>query len=241
MTSPLTIPVAVDIVALTVIDHTLHALVVRRGIEPFKDHLALPGGFLREGEQTEEAAARELEEETGITPPGHLEQLRSYGPEGRDRAGQFSPSPTSSSPPRSHQPKREADAAGTVWHPVDALLAPSHPRLRPRTDPRGRRGARPFQRVEYSPLGPHPSAAPSSRSHSCAPHTKPSGDRRSTRAIFIAKQQKPHLSSSQREARCARVPGARPPSTASSRASMLRPSSSTHPCAAHPLQPRPRQ
>ena len=67
MTSPLTIPVAVDIVALTVIDHTLHALVVRRGIEPFKDHLALPGGFLREGEQTEEAAARELEEETGIT------------------------------------------------------------------------------------------------------------------------------------------------------------------------------
>ena len=43
MTSPLTIPVAVDIVALTVIDHTLHALVVRRGLEPFKDHLALPG------------------------------------------------------------------------------------------------------------------------------------------------------------------------------------------------------
>ena len=66
MTEPLTIPVAVDIVALTVIDHTLHALVVRRGIEPFTDHLALPGGFLREGEQTDEAAARELEEETGI-------------------------------------------------------------------------------------------------------------------------------------------------------------------------------
>ena len=87
MTSPLTIPVAVDIVALTIIEHTLHALVVRRGIEPFKDHLALPGGFLRESEQTEEAAARELEEETGITPPGHLEQLRSYGPEGRDPRG----------------------------------------------------------------------------------------------------------------------------------------------------------
>ena len=78
MTEPLTIPIAVDIVALTVIDHTLHALVVRRGIEPFKNHLALPGGFLRDGEQTEEAAARELEEETGITPPGYLEQLRTY-------------------------------------------------------------------------------------------------------------------------------------------------------------------
>ena len=87
MTQPLTVPIAVDIVALTVIDHTLHALVVRRGIEPFKDHLALPGGFLREGEQTEEAAARELAEETGITPPGHLEQLCTYGPQGRDPRG----------------------------------------------------------------------------------------------------------------------------------------------------------
>ncbi len=87
MTQPLTVPIAVDIVALTVIDHTLHALVVRRGIEPFKDHLALPGGFLREGEQTEDAAARELAEETGITPPGHLEQLCTYGPQGRDPRG----------------------------------------------------------------------------------------------------------------------------------------------------------
>lgn len=80
MTQPLTVPIAVDVVALTVIDHTLHALVVHRGIEPFKDHLALPGGFLREGEQTEEAAARELEEETGITPP---DTSNSCAPTGR--------------------------------------------------------------------------------------------------------------------------------------------------------------
>ena len=43
MTKPLTIPIAVDIVALTVIDHTLHTLVVRRGIDPVSyTHLTLP-------------------------------------------------------------------------------------------------------------------------------------------------------------------------------------------------------
>ena len=40
MTQPLTFPIAVDIVALTVIDHALHALVVRRGIEPFRNPAA---------------------------------------------------------------------------------------------------------------------------------------------------------------------------------------------------------
>ena len=229
MTSPLTIPVAVDIVALTVIDHTLHALVVRRGIEPFKDHLALPGGFLREGEQTEEAAARELEEETGITPPGHLEQLFSYGPEGRDPRGPIlsvaylllapSFSPTQASTPSLRpphpSPSTTRESSRTAW---------SAPAPRSNTHP-----------------WPHPSAAPSSRSHSCAPRTKPSGDQRSTRAIFIAKQQKPRHSSNQPAARCARALGAQPPSTALFQASTTRPSSSTHPYAAHPPQPRPRQ
>ncbi len=98
MIEPVTFPIAVDVVALTVIDHTLNALVVRRGIEPFRDRLALPGGFLRSGEQTDQAAARELEEETGVTPPGHLEQLRTYGPLGRDRAARFFLWPTCSWP-----------------------------------------------------------------------------------------------------------------------------------------------
>ena len=60
MIEPVTFPIAVDVVALTVIDHTLNALVVRRGIEPFRGRLALPGGFMRSGEQTDTAAAREL-------------------------------------------------------------------------------------------------------------------------------------------------------------------------------------
>lgn len=41
-------------------------LVVRRGIPPARDRLALPGGFIEVGETWQEAAVRELKEETGI-------------------------------------------------------------------------------------------------------------------------------------------------------------------------------
>lgn len=41
-------------------------IVVRRGIEPRKGQLALPGGFINLGESWQAAAARELEEETGV-------------------------------------------------------------------------------------------------------------------------------------------------------------------------------
>ena len=152
MTEPLTIPIAVDIVALTVIDHTLHALVVRRGIEPFKDHLALPGGFLREGEQTDEAAARELEEETGITPPGHLEQLRSYGPLGRDPRGPILSVAHLLLAPSFSPARAGGDAAGALWHPVDALLTPASPLAFDHAHILADGVERARSKIEYSPL-----------------------------------------------------------------------------------------
>lgn len=42
-------------------------LLVKRGIEPFKDFWATPGGFIEWDESAEQAVAREVMEETGMT------------------------------------------------------------------------------------------------------------------------------------------------------------------------------
>jgi 8-oxo-dGTP diphosphatase len=39
---------------------------IRRRNEPYKNMLALPGGFVEEGETTEQAIVREVKEETGL-------------------------------------------------------------------------------------------------------------------------------------------------------------------------------
>lgn len=52
------------VVLLLPIDDGL--LMVRRNIEPQKDKLALPGGYINVGEDWQEAAVRELFEETGV-------------------------------------------------------------------------------------------------------------------------------------------------------------------------------
>ncbi|OJU42461.1 MAG: NUDIX hydrolase [Microbacterium sp. 69-10] len=76
-----------DLVVLTIRDHALQVLLVERGIEPFAGRWALPGGFVLPDEGIEQAAYRELREETGVTEGVHLEQLRSYGDPDRDPRG----------------------------------------------------------------------------------------------------------------------------------------------------------
>lgn len=63
----------------------LKILLVRRKHAPFKNSLALPGGFLdvNSGESLEEAAFRELKEETNLEP-SYLEQLYTFGTPKRD-------------------------------------------------------------------------------------------------------------------------------------------------------------
>lgn len=41
-------------------------ILIKRKNDPFKDHWALPGGFVDYGEKTEDAAIREAKEETSI-------------------------------------------------------------------------------------------------------------------------------------------------------------------------------
>jgi 8-oxo-dGTP diphosphatase len=77
--------VTVDLVVLTVREDELQALVIRRGEAPYKGRWALPGGFVQPDEDLETAAARELQEETGLPRERvHLEQLASYGAPNRD-------------------------------------------------------------------------------------------------------------------------------------------------------------
>lgn len=56
-----------DIVIFTRFDDTLHVLLARRAIEPEKGKWTVPGGHVDRGERFDEAAVRELEEETGIS------------------------------------------------------------------------------------------------------------------------------------------------------------------------------
>lgn len=80
--------VAVDIVIFTVQAGVLHVLLVKRRIDPFKGKLAIPGGFVLENESLEEAALRELEEESGVRNV-YLEQLYSFGEPKRDPRGRI--------------------------------------------------------------------------------------------------------------------------------------------------------
>ncbi|MCI0337881.1 MAG: NUDIX hydrolase [Acidobacteria bacterium] len=78
--------VTVDIVIFTIAEDDLKVLLVRRGVEPFKGRWALPGGFVEIKESLEQAAARELKEEVGVTNV-YLEQLYTFGDPKRDPRG----------------------------------------------------------------------------------------------------------------------------------------------------------
>jgi 8-oxo-dGTP diphosphatase len=76
--------VTVDIVILAVVDAQLQVLLIQRTGDPYERVWALPGGFKNPDETLDEAARRELREETGVDAPRHLTQFGAYGDPGRD-------------------------------------------------------------------------------------------------------------------------------------------------------------
>ncbi len=75
--------VTVDIVVFTIRDSQLKLLLIRRAYSPYKGKWALPGGFVDMNESLDEAASRELLEETGVSGV-YLEQLYTFGKPKRD-------------------------------------------------------------------------------------------------------------------------------------------------------------
>lgn len=73
----------VDIVVFALDEEDLKVMLVERDLKPFAGQWALPGGFVRVDESLDEAARRELQEETGLKDI-FLEQLYTFGDLNRD-------------------------------------------------------------------------------------------------------------------------------------------------------------
>ena len=78
--------VTVDAVVFAITPGAIKLLLIKRGHEPFKGKWALPGGFIGMDEELDDAVARELQEETGLTGV-RLEQMHTFGKPGRDPRG----------------------------------------------------------------------------------------------------------------------------------------------------------
>jgi 8-oxo-dGTP diphosphatase len=75
--------VTVDVVMMSLRQRDLQVLLIKRSSWPYEGMWAIPGGFVNIDESLEDAAKRELQEETGVQDV-YLEQLYTFGDPGRD-------------------------------------------------------------------------------------------------------------------------------------------------------------
>jgi ADP-ribose pyrophosphatase YjhB (NUDIX family) len=122
------LPVAVILVPILRRGSREGLLMIRRGIEPGVGKLALVGGFIEAHESWQVAAARELQEETGISVPAASIRPQSFvSTEPRpDRILLFcTSSPVEASSLRRFAPTEETTERGIVYGPkgLEELLA----------------------------------------------------------------------------------------------------------------------
>ncbi|GAA0893159.1 NUDIX hydrolase [Fulvivirga kasyanovii] len=100
-----------------------HILLIQRKNEPFKENWAFPGGFVEDDEDLNTAAARELQEETGLDLKAEeFVQLGAWGKPGRDPRGRtVTVAFMVKVDMASQQVKAADDAKAVKWWPVNDL------------------------------------------------------------------------------------------------------------------------
>jgi ADP-ribose pyrophosphatase YjhB (NUDIX family) len=96
----------------------LKLLLIKRGNHPYIDCWALPGGFIEENETAYQAAARELEEETGLTDI-YLDQIYTFTKPGRDPRTWVMSIAYLSLVPRLREVKGFDDAEDAAWFDLE--------------------------------------------------------------------------------------------------------------------------
>jgi 8-oxo-dGTP diphosphatase len=113
--------VTVDVLIFTILDDQLKLVLIKRGIKPYKNKWAIPGGFVHLDESLEDAARREIEEEAGIRDV-FLEQLYTFGEPERDPRGRvITVAYYALVPGERLQLSASSDAAEASWFGVDKL------------------------------------------------------------------------------------------------------------------------
>ena len=112
--------VTVDVVIFTIQQGVLKVLLVKRKIPPFIGQFAIPGGFVLEDEDLDQAAVRELREETGVSDV-YLEQLYSFGNPDRDPRGRVVTVAYFALISADRKLKAGSDAAEAAWFSMDDL------------------------------------------------------------------------------------------------------------------------
>ncbi|QDV20013.1 Bifunctional NMN adenylyltransferase/Nudix hydrolase [Gimesia panareensis] len=139
----------VDCVVFGLDEDDLQVLLIQRDLPPFEGDWALPGGFVRLEETLDEAALRELSEETGLKNV-YLEQLYSFGTVNRDpRERVVTVAYYALVNLSDHRVQAATDARNAAWFAVDDVpsLAFDHDQILKMAHERLR------GKVRYQPIG----------------------------------------------------------------------------------------